>query len=340
VPSILPPAERRSVVLVATYTAVSLLLLVVGDHLPVAWTRGVGAVIFEPFDRVVLMGDRMFAAWRESEDLHRRIVQLELDVQRLRVEGGENRRLRAQLELPEWRGLPLRPVEVLALGGDPTPTTATLSAGAKAGIRSGDALVTAEGLVGRVTEVWPTLSRATLLTDPNMAVACEVESTGVNGVLHFTLSPTPRLVMTAVPLADTLRVGQELVTSDLSLRFPRGLPIGRVVRIRRDENGLMQEADVAPSARLSRLRHAFVAPGPVDLTTGEPLKPRLEYEPNRIVPLPAARRAASLKQARLDSLAAVRRRAEHEAIRQAAAAARAARADSIARADSAAGGRR
>lgn len=329
-PSILPPAERRSVVLVATYTAISLLLLVVGDHIPVAWTRGVGAVLFEPFDRVVLTGDRLFAAWRESNELHRRIVQLELDVQRLRVEGGENRRLREQLELPEWRGLPLRPVEILALGGDPTPTVATLSAGARAGVRPGDALVTADGLVGRVTEVWPTLSRAALLTDPNLAIACEIESTGVNGILRFSLAPTPRLVMTAVPLADTVLLGQRLVTSDLSLRFPRGIPVGRVVALRRDENGLMQEAEVAPAARLSRLRHAFVAPGPSDLVSGEPLRPRLEYEPNRIVPLPEARRAAARKQARLDSLLAVRRRAERDSVVRAAAARAAARADSVA----------
>ena len=69
-PSILPPAERRSVVLVATYAALSLLLLVVGDHLPVAWMRGAGAFVFEPFDRFVLTGDRLFAAWRENGALH------------------------------------------------------------------------------------------------------------------------------------------------------------------------------------------------------------------------------------------------------------------------------
>lgn len=328
--SILPPAERRSVVLVATYTAVSLLLLVVGDHLPVAWTRGVGAVLFEPFDRVVLTGDRLFAAWRESNELHRRIVLLELDVQRLRLEGAENRRLREQLELPEWRGLPLRPVEVLALGGDPTPTSATLSAGADEGVRAGDALVTADGLVGRVTEVWHSLARAALLTDPNLAIACEVESTGVNGILRFTLAPSPRLVLTSVPLADTLLVGQRIVTSDLSLRFPRGIPVGHVVRLRRHENGLVQEAEVAPSAQVSRLRHAFVAPGPERPAPGEPLQPRFENERDRIVPLPAARRAGALRQARLDSLAVARRRAERDSLSAAARAAAAARADSVA----------
>jgi len=327
--SILPPAERRSVVLVATYTALSLLLLVVGDHLPVAWTRGVGAFLFEPFDRVVLTGDRLFAAWRESNELHRRITQLELDNQRLRSEGAENRRLRAQLELPEWRGLPLRPVEVLALGGDPMPTAATLSAGAEEGVRAGDALITADGLVGRVTEVWPSLSRAALLTDQNLAIACEVESTGVNGILRFTLAPSPRLLMTAVPLADSVRVGERIVTSELSLRFPRGIPVGRVVRARPDASGLVQEVEVAPSAQLSRLRHAFVAPGPEELSLGEPLRPHLGPEPGRIAPLPAARAAAAAKQQRLAAEAEARRRAARDSAQAAERAAAAARADSL-----------
>jgi len=327
--SILPPAERRSVVLVTTYAALSLLLLVVGDHLPVAWTRGVGAFLFAPFDRVVLTGDRLFAAWRESNELHRRITQLELENQRLRSAGAENVRLREQLELPVLRGMPLRPVEVLALGGDPMPTSATLSAGARAGVRPGDALVTADGLVGRVTEVWSGLSRAALLTDPNLAIACEVESTGVNGILRFTLAPSPRLLMTAVPLADTVRVGERIVTSDLSLRFPRGIPVGRVVRLRTDANGLMQEVEVAPAAPISRLRHAFVTPGPEPLTPGEPLRPHLENEPARIAPLPISIAAAARKQTRLDSLAAVRRKADRDTAMARAVRASKARADSL-----------
>jgi len=331
-PSILPPAERRSVVLVATYTALSLLLLVVGDHLPVAWARGVGAALFEPFDRVVLTGDRLFAAWRESNELHRRITLLELDNQRLRSAGAENRRLREQLELPEWRGLPLRPVEVLALGGDPMPTSATLSAGAKAGVRAGDALVTADGLAGRVTEVWAGLSRAALLTDPNLAIACEVESTGVNGVLRFTLAPSPRLLMTAVPLADTVRVGERIVTSDLSRRFPRGIPVGRVVRVRPDASGLVQEVEVAPAAQVARLRHAFVAPGPEPVApAGAPLAPGAAG-PGRIEPLAAARDAAAAKQTRLAALEAERRRARRDSALAAARDAAAARADSARRA--------
>ena len=152
---------------------------------------------------------------------------------------------------------------MLALAGEPVPTAATLSAGAAQGVHVGDAVVTSDGLVGRVGEVYAGLSRVILLTDPNSAVACEVESTGVQGVLRFFTSPRPRLLLTGVPMADTVRVGQRVLTSGLSLRYPRGLPVGRVERLGRDVSGLTQEIEIAPAARLSRLRHAYVVPGPV-----------------------------------------------------------------------------
>lgn len=278
--SILPPAERRSVILVMTYAALSLLLLVVGERIPTAALRGAGAFVFEPFDRVALWGDRALLAWRENQDLHRRITTLELQNHQLRGALQENQQLRAQLGLPEWRGLVVRPVEVLALSGDPTPTAATLSAGAKQGVHVGDAVMTSDGLIGRVSEVYGTLSRASLLTDPNMAVACEVESTGVNGILRYTPAPQPRLLITAVPLADTIRVGERVMTSDLSVRFPRGIPVGVVTRMTRDATGLMQEIEVQPAARLSRMRHAFIVPGPT-LPKDGMIRPRLEFEPVR-----------------------------------------------------------
>ena len=259
----LPPAERRSGVLLGLYATLALLLLLTGDRIPQAGLRGAGAWLFAPFDRLVLVADRVGVAWRENERLQERITRLELEAVRLRQAGVENLRLRDSLGLPAYRALMLRPAEVLALAGDPVPTSATLNAGASQGVKVGDAVVTSEGLVGRVGEVYAGLSRVILLTDPNAAVACEVESTGVQGVLRFFTSPRPQLLLTGVPMADTVRLGQLVLTSGLSLRYPSGLPVGRVERLARDVSGLTHEIEIAPAARLSRLHHAYVVPGPV-----------------------------------------------------------------------------
>ena len=258
----LPPAERRGSALVGLYAALSLLLLLMGDRIPAAALRGIGAWMFAPFDRAVLTVDRMAAAWRENLRLHQKIAELEIENQRLRVAGIENDRLRRILELPRWRGQPLRPAEVLALSGESMPTSATISTGTSQGVKVGDVVVTEDGLLGRIGEVYGSMSRVVLLTDPNVAVACEVESTSVLGILRFVNQPGPRLVLTGVPLSDTLVIGQRVMTSGMSRRFPRGLPVGTVARIGRDPGGLTQEVEVAAAAKLSRLRHAFILTPP------------------------------------------------------------------------------
>lgn len=256
------PAERRSSVLLGLYAALSLLLLVAGERIPTAALRGMGAWIFAPLDRVVLTVDRAASAWRENQRLHERIVRLELENARLRGAGVENAELREGLGLPPWRGLAVKPVEILALSGEPVPSAAVLSAGRKQGVDVGDAVVTVDGLLGRIGESYPGMSRVVLLTDPNSAVACEIESTGVLGVLHFATSPRPQLLLTGVSLSDTVRAGQRVLTSGLSRRFPRGIPVGTILRLGRDPSGLTQDLEVAPAATLSRLRHGFVMPGP------------------------------------------------------------------------------
>lgn len=256
----LPPAERRSGAMLGVCVTAALLLLLTGERLPTAGLRGIGAFIFAPFDRVVLIVDRLASAWRENQMLHVRLTTLELENQRLRDQGFENQRLRAQLGFANTPGITLKPVEILALTGDALPTSATLSAGRAQGVHEGDAVITSDGLLGRVGEVYPTLSRAILLTDPNSAIACEVESTGVLGVLRFSVTPRPRLLLTSVPLTDTVRAGQRVLSSGLSQRYPRGLPVGTVRQVGRDPDGLTLEIEVEPAARLSRLRHAFVVP--------------------------------------------------------------------------------
>ena len=268
------------------YAALSLVLLVVGERIPAAGVRGAGAALFAPFDRVTGAADRLFNSWNENERLSERVARLEADNARLRLMAAENPHLREQLALTSWKSLPLKPVEVLALGGgEPLPDAATLSAGKNDGVQVGDAVMTSDGLVGRVTESWGTLSRATLLTDANQAIACEVETTGVNGIVRFVAAPRPRLILSAVAISDTVRVGERVVTSDLSLKFPRGIPVGTVTRVDHDATGLMQEIEITPAARLARLRHAFVAPGPRPPTDGIP-RPKLEFEPD---PLSGAR---------------------------------------------------
>src|SRR5207247_1304972 len=78
---------------------------------------------------VVLIGDRIASSWRENQHLRQRVTELELENVKLRDAAVENQQLREELQLPLWHGLPLKPVEILALSGEPIPVSALLSAG-------------------------------------------------------------------------------------------------------------------------------------------------------------------------------------------------------------------
>src|SRR5262245_25442017 len=226
----LPAAERKSGVLLGLYAILSLFLLLLGERIPTQALRSTGAWVFAPFDRIVLSVDRMAAAWRENQELHQKIAELRLENERLVIAGVENQELRRSMQLPLARRFPLQPVEILALSGEGLPTAATVSAGRRQGVEEGDGVMTGEGLRGRIGEAYDDLSRVTLITDPNSAVACEVESTGVLGVLRLATSPHARLVLANVPLTDTVHVGQRVLTSGYSRHYPRGLAVGRVIR--------------------------------------------------------------------------------------------------------------
>ncbi len=256
----LPRAERRGGALVALYVALSLLLWVVGERVPQPALRGIGGLLFSPLDRVVLAADRAVAAWVENRKLHGRIAELEIENAQLKDAADENRRLRDLLGFAQASPVRLIPAEILTVSGEPVPSSATLDVGSRRGVRVDDAVITREGLLGRVAEVHSGDARVVLLTDLNSAVACAVETTGVQGVLHFTLSPRPRLVLTLDPFADSVRVGEQVLTSGLSRRFPRGLRVGQVSRVGRTSEGLAQEVEVRPAVRWTQLRHAFVLP--------------------------------------------------------------------------------
>ena len=257
---ILPRAERRGSALIALYAALSLLLLVVGERFPQSVLREAGAWLFTPLDRTVLAIDRAVAAWSENRQLHQRLAELEVENARLHSAQAENERLRDLIGFARERSLRMLPTEIIALSGDAVPSSATLDIGRNRGVKNGDVVITREGLLGRVGEVYATTSRAVLLTDLNSAVACEVESTGVQGVLRFDQLPRPRLVLTVEPFVDTVYVGQRVLTSGLSRRYPRGIPVGAVAGIGHDPGGFTLELEVAPAARFTRLRHAFVLP--------------------------------------------------------------------------------
>ena len=151
-----------------------------------------------------------------------------------------------------------RPVNasVTSFPAGPFSQQIAIAAGSHSGIRINTPVVTADGLVGRVTNVFPTTSVVTLITDADSAVAAKDLSTGVTGLVRRGQGDS--LILDRVPNAQVVQKGDRIVTQgtrdpkypDI---YPYGIPIGRVLSVGYSDNAIFVQVQVAPYAQFGSL---------------------------------------------------------------------------------------
>ena len=128
---------------------------------------------------------------------------------------------------------------------------ALLNVGRKAGVASGQAVVTAEGLAGRIAEVGDNSARVLFVTDVNSRLPVQIERTRERAILAGDNSTLMRL--TLVQTVQGVQRGDRIVTSGHGGSFPLGIPVGEVVQA-----GDGTSVKVRPFADFSRLEFVRV----------------------------------------------------------------------------------
>ena len=141
----------------------------------------------------------------------------------------ENRALKGLLNFnagPEPRFIAAR---VVADTGGAFAHSLILNAGERAGVRKGQAAVTGDGLIGRISGVGSRSSRLLLITDLNSRIPIVIESTRIRAVLAGTNAGRPRMIH--LPTGAMVAIGDRVVTSGHGGVFPNGLPVGVVTSV-------------------------------------------------------------------------------------------------------------
>jgi rod shape-determining protein MreC len=141
----------------------------------------------------------------------------------------ENEALRNLLKFVPDRGASFVTARVVADTGGAFVRSVLVAAGARDGLRKGDAAATGEGLVGRVAEVGAHSARVLLLTDINSRIPVVIERSRDQGILAGDNSDNPRLLY--LSHGTQLSPGDRIVTSAAGGAFPPGLPVGFVKSI-------------------------------------------------------------------------------------------------------------
>lgn len=172
--------------------------------------------------------------------------------------------------------------------------------GAREGVKNGQAVVTGEGLVGRIAGVANRSSRVLLITDLNSRIPVMIEQSRARGILGGRNGEKP--VLSKLPSGTIVSPGDRIVTSGHGGAFPQGIPVGSVSGV--DDTSI----EVTPYVDSKRLeivriidyglkgildRHRLKTDLPKDLTTPKKVTKETPKPMLTVVPKPGSERRPS-----------------------------------------------
>ncbi len=145
------------------------------------------------------------------------------------------------------------------VGQEPNPYLryVIINAGQAEGVTVGMPVITGGAvLVGRVAETGLHTSKVQLITDPGSSVAAILQQSRATGLLVG--QPDGSLRMVYIPQEDSVQVGDVVLTSGLGGTLPRGLVLGQVVEVVKQDFALFQEAVINPAVDYRRVELTLV----------------------------------------------------------------------------------
>lgn len=252
--------ERRAEALLGVYLLLGALVAALPAERALGFAHDVTARANDLFlDTFQWAYDLSFVT-RENRELRAELAAARLRIGQLEEASRQNDRLRELLDFRQ-RGVSeiLTGAEVIGWGDGREAYAVSISAGDGDGVERGCAVVTAEGLAGRIERVTgPHTALVSLLNDPTNAVAAVVERTREHGIFRF---EGRQGVLEFVLQAADVRVGDRVFSSGRGGIYPAGLLIGEVRSVQDDPDRVTKRVEVELAVRLDRLEEVFVLPG-------------------------------------------------------------------------------
>ena len=209
-------------------------------------------------------------AWGNYVDLlHTRQTdaQLKQEVARLRVEEAsfaedaqQGRRLQKLLDFKQQYVTSTVAAQVIGTSGSERSHVLYIDKGSDDGLKPEQAVITPDGVVGKIRDVFPHTSQLLLISDPSSGAGVILATTRIRGIVKGTA--TGRVEIDNLTADSRIKVGELVVTSGGDLVFPRGLPVGTIESIAPDPLHQPYTAiRIKTAANLSRLEEVLVITG-------------------------------------------------------------------------------
>jgi rod shape-determining protein MreC len=202
----------------------------------------------------------MVGAAARSQALEQEVERLESEKIQFNEYLLENQRLTALLDYKQVMINNYNFQIASVIGRDPGNWfgTLTLNRGSGEGVMENMAVLTPDGLVGRVITVSFSTSEVLLITDPRSGVGSLIQDNRTTGIVEGVAGSSGMARMIHIPNNAMVEIGQAVVTSGQGSIFPKGIPVGVINNIHNDPSGLFLIADILPYANLNKLEEVLI----------------------------------------------------------------------------------
>ena len=191
---------------------------------------------------------------QQNRELQAEIQQLELEQVRLRQDAEQARRLQVLLRFKEQFIDQTVAAQVIGASGSEQSRIVYLDKGSADGLMQDMAVISADGIVGKVIQVFRHTAQVLLINDQTSGVGTILEQSRLQGVLRGRASG--ELVLDNIMAEEDVKLGERLLTSGGDQIFPKGLPVGTIASVRR--GGEFLSVKVRPAAALNHLEEVLV----------------------------------------------------------------------------------
>src|SRR5271157_2784066 len=191
----------------------------------------------------------------ENRNLKQQIERMSLEQVRMSQDADQARRLQALLAFKEQFISQTMAAQVIGSSGSELSRSVYIDKGEHDGIKPDMAVITADGIVGKVLRVYGSTSLVLLIDDQTSGVGALLDKTRLQGILRGT--PAGEVVLEKVMSDETVPAGELVLTSGGDGIFPKGLLVGRVTKVAPGSD-LFLNIRVRPAADLSKLEEVLV----------------------------------------------------------------------------------
>ncbi|HWR34792.1 MAG TPA: rod shape-determining protein MreC [Clostridia bacterium] len=191
----------------------------------------------------------------ENEQLRAEIDRMKLEQIRLQQDAAQARRIQALLAFKEEYISKTVAAQVIGSSGSEQSRVLYIDRGSDHGIQPNMAVITPDGIVGKVLRVYSSSAQVLEITDQTSGVGVILEKTRLQGILKGSVNGIAQV--NYIMADEKVEPGETLITSGGDHIFPKGLPVGRVKTVTPGK-GMFLDIRIDPAAELTRLEEVLV----------------------------------------------------------------------------------